>query len=778
MNPESPAFLRAKVLLGAFDYSESEFTNAELEETILYIRDHLLSRRGPKAPAYDSGELMTFSQFVFGHGVPSDSDYVSETYGPFMRVWADEVPLDMNAIHERALRWASCVTRLKLQLEMRAMHGDISQVVIDCQRRVYALYMFIKNSLLVMQSLDPTFENMGKFKDQDLVKFLPDCGTGGDAGAAPGAAGHKRDDRLTQLYLTVLKNAYERGLAQHNGIVYRQTKIKLADGRLINSMAWEPLTQPDGQLTRIEHLIQNSLPREMFPNEWATMLSHRVSTLCAQLERLDETEFPKLVFKRGFYSFRNGILDIRKPYFYLWDDPTRPTGVTSLKYFDLDFDLENTMGREAYRDTPTPNLHKILLDQLIDEVKVTITEDELLAEGIDVGDREAVDDYADRRKAELIEEILDWSDAFIGRTMFELGELDNWQVAFVGVGMGNSGKSTISDHVVQNFYRPEQVKALSIKGDEYSPASLSQGLLWVTSELSKIATIPEPTLLEMLSGGKAVPIRHFGAQGKGWETIHWKIPAFLMGNVMPQFNDAQGQFSRRLVVFSFNKSILKGDAMLPKKLEAEMGNIIWKCASAYLDKVDQYGKYLLWQQIPVTMEDGSVARDKDGNAVEEYILPEYFRRQRLVVQRASNHLALYLAETAELVFAPHPALLVERCRKDRTEVAKTTFAMPFKVFKEKANAFIREMNAKFEWVDANIRRVFTEFQIERFLYPETPGAVPMYMGAAYPGEWVVGVTERSRILHAAATEDAEASTGGTGAMRDDEDDMDWDMVNA
>jgi putative protein kinase ArgK-like GTPase of G3E family len=58
-------------------------------------------------------------------------------------------------------------------------------------------------------------------------------------------------------------------------------------------------------------------------------------------------------------------------------------------------------------------------------------------------------------------EVQKWLFIMMGRQLYEIGDLDDWQVLGYLLGMAGSGKSTILTKVVKLFYHSDDVGVIS-----------------------------------------------------------------------------------------------------------------------------------------------------------------------------------------------------------------------------------------------------------------------------------------------------------------------------
>ena len=291
--------------------------------------------------------------------------------------------------------------------------------------------------------------------------------------------------------------------------------------------------------------------------------------------RCNDKRFPTLEKHRNVFAFKNGIyfsecsvakgipLSIQQTsvncdLFVLYDSPEYKLldkQVTACKYFNIDFEHVKDIPKE---DIETPHLDSIFHYQ-------GITED-----------------------------VLHINKMFLGRMLYDVGSMDNWQVILMLLGAGGTGKSTITN-IVRMFYDSEDV---GIMGNNFSKtfglADIYDKFAFIAPEIKKDWGIDQAEFQEIVSGGKLnVNIKHQKS-----ERVEWTAPGMLGGNENPGFVDNASSIQRRVVVTRFDKKVMDGDPTLARKLENEIGCIIKQCNMYYLHYVNQYKNKDIWTWIP------------------------------------------------------------------------------------------------------------------------------------------------------------------------------------
>jgi len=241
---------------------------------------------------------------------------------------------------------------------------------------------------------------------------------------------------------------------------------------------------------------------------------------------------------------------------------------------------------------------------------------------------------------EFDEDVSRWLYVFIGRLMFNLGELDNWQVALFLEGVAGSGKSTITK-IVKKFYETCDVGVLSNNIEKtFGLGSLKDKLLFLAPEIKSDLRLEQSEFQLLIEGGDMqLPIKH-----KESHYIEWKIPGLFAGNEPPDYTDNSGSISRRLVVAKFNKKVMNKDSDMDRKLTEELPSIMKKAACAYLSAVNNFKGKDFWSSLPKYFRDTQQDMAQNTHALEHFISSgkvifgeNLYVREKIFVQAFNEH---------------------------------------------------------------------------------------------------------------------------------------------
>ena len=217
---------------------------------------------------------------------------------------------------------------------------------------------------------------------------------------------------------------------------------------------------------------------------------------------------------------------------------------------------------------------------------------------------------------ELDKEVIHICMMFLGRMLYDVGELDTWQVMPMFLGTAASGKSTIIN-LITYIYETENVGVMGNNFQRtFGLADIYDKFCFIAPEVKKDFKIDTAELQEIMSGGTL----NVNIKGKKSALVGWKAAGIFGGNEVPNFIDNSGSIQRRVIVTRFDKKVIDKDPMLHKKLQGEIDKIIRKCNLYYLQYVNEYGLKDLWK----------------------YVLPEYYTKTQALLASATNSLSAYL----------------------------------------------------------------------------------------------------------------------------------------
>lgn len=235
-------------------------------------------------------------------------------------------------------------------------------------------------------------------------------------------------------------------------------------------------------------------------------------------------------------------------------------------YFDTDYVHFN--GTEDYMSIPTPYLDTIFKAQ--DFHKNGTGKNDMPYDGNDV---------------------MSWTYALIGRMLYDVNSVDEWQIAPFYKGVAGTGKSTIL-RIIRMFYETDDVGIMSnnIEG-KFGLAALYTKLVVLCFELRSDFGLDQADLQSIISGEEmSVPVKFKTAL----PIIKWVAPIAVAGNMTADWDGSQGAMSRRWVIHEFKRPVKDSDPMLMRNIQGEIAAIIAKVNRAYLTMVRKHGSRNVW----------------------------------------------------------------------------------------------------------------------------------------------------------------------------------------
>jgi hypothetical protein len=339
----------------------------------------------------------------------------------------------------------------------------------------------------------------------------------------------------------------------------------------------------------------------------ATRAVNTMENVAELLSKKREVEVPWLKPDRRVFAFRNGCYMAKDERFITFSrdaPPVMPDGLpcpTACRYHDAPVDLR-WIDCPDPRDIPTP-----LMDHIMDTQQLA----------------------PDVKRVYF---------SMLGRAIYDLGEMDNWQVFLFVKGQAETGKSTLLKFV-SSFYSPEDVGILAnnIEGT-FGASMIAEKFIVVGDDLGENFTLDQQ-LFQNMSSGNEVSLPRKNKQAL---ITKWITQLLLSGNVLPDYKDNSGSFSRRLLIIYYSKPVRHVDPTIPERLKGEMGAAIIKCNRCYRNMVRRLGYLLTRPERPVTFWDA---------------VPEEFRVQKRNVMQCANAFMSFLNSG---VLAYGPSLYITR----------------------------------------------------------------------------------------------------------------------
>lgn len=372
-----------------------------------------------------------------------------------------------------------------------------------------------------------------------------------------------------------------------------------------------------------------------------------------------DKEFPTLEPKRFIWSFTDGVYNGEERRFYKYDEEPLPSNVVAIKFFPMPFQPDHVYQYKYWQDIPTPELDNVF------------------------------------RYQNLSPEVCDIIYMMMGRCLYDVNQLDHWEVIMFIKGVAGSGKSTIGK-LLKYLYPSDDVAILSSNIEKkFGLDAVYDKLLYLCLEVKQNFGLDQGDFQSMISGEEmSIAIKH-----KKAITTVWTVPGMLMGNeVAAGWVDAAGSMARRIVLVDFSKRVKSSDTTLMTKLRRCIPAILHKINSAYHSAVYHVGSSSLWEMIPA-----------------------YFHEQQKKFKAAINPLQDFL----------------ESHGNGEMELEAEGF-IPYSEFKTAYMRFLRMggyQNIRFN--EDHYRSIFEEYGLNVTQYEER-----FYQGNMKSCQWITGISPK------------------------------------
>lgn len=391
------------------------------------------------------------------------------------------------------------------------------------------------------------------------------------------------------LILFMLKTAFHRRYRKVEHVVYKQVH----NSEAFATNAWKPVTDHADEPMTLEYFIHDECRIMTNFDQWKNMThgAQNVSRTATYLQNCIDPRFPFLRKNRLVFAFDNGVYVARNisqgritDMFIPYDsDAPLSKDVIACNFFPYDF--RDCADYLDWYDIPTPALQGILTHQ------------------------------------EFPDDVCRWMYVFIGRMLYNLNDLDAWQVIPFLKGVAGCGKSTICN-LIASIYDPQDVGVLSNNIErKFGLSALYNKFIFVAPEIKNDCKLEQAEFQSIVSGEHV----QIAIKNQTAISVVWTTPGFLAGNETPAWTDNSGSFSRRTPVFQFNKSVKDGDNKLIDKLRSEMDLLIQKCNRAYQVTAAECGHLNIWNH-----------------------LPDYFLQTKKSLQAQTNQLIAFLDESGRV----------------------------------------------------------------------------------------------------------------------------------
>lgn len=400
-----------------------------------------------------------------------------------------------------------------------------------------------------------------KYMIQSIAKFKE-----ADAGEIQMSPGGLALYRFLDISTVAKPNAIQQILIQTLAEVAR------LGYRRYNGDFWEPVKNSKNQFTcawkRVmpieDFLWDHTKDTSNGDNMWYLLTKNPANLRNVRdiLSKSQERQVMQIVPDRHTFSFDNGVYLAKDDVFIQYErlalKSSQHTFPVAAKHFKTEFN-QGWATCADYNSIPTPGLDQILNYQAISP------------------------------------EMKRWTLGLIGRLLYNVGEMDDWQVMLFIKGLANTGKSRILLDTVAQFYDETQIGIVSNNMEkQFGLSNLIDKFIVVMDDIRENFTMDQSDFQNVVSGLRVSLAVKYGKP----RVEQWKAPFISSGNEPINYRDNSGSFSRRLFVLYFNKIVDSPDSSLIERLHAEIGAVICKCNRAYKDLLMELKTDGIWKHAP------------------------------------------------------------------------------------------------------------------------------------------------------------------------------------
>ena len=215
------------------------------------------------------------------------------------------------------------------------------------------------------------------------------------------------------------------------------------------------------------------------------------------------------------------------------------------------------------------------------------------------------------------DDVVKFLEVLIGRLFSPLGH-DNWQVAIFLKGIANAGKGTLISLIV-DMMPPGATATLSANQEiTFGLETVHDKRLFAAPDMpTDMKRTLAPTVLQSMISGETVAVPR---KNKGKLDLLWRTHLIFGSNYLPNYDDAAGSISRRLVVFLYETAIETRDPSLKKSIVAgELPSIFLRCVDAYVTYLAKYPDKDILTLMPQKLQDERARTETELDPLRDFV---------------------------------------------------------------------------------------------------------------------------------------------------------------
>ncbi|WIA15568.1 hypothetical protein OEZ85_002196 [Tetradesmus obliquus] len=197
----------------------------------------------------------------------------------------------------------------------------------------------------------------------------------------------------------------------------------------------------------------------------------------------------------------------------------------------------------------------------------------------------------------------EWLLAMLGRMLYRVGQLDNWQVMLYMYGLAGAGKSTVYK-IWQHAFRKDAVEFLNGNTeDKFGLEKLRSTKAEVIMCMDVPSDKPTSSVLSQDLWQLAVEGGTVNVPGKGQlaRSHTLRLSSAIAGNKFLDYKDSNGNVTRRVVAVRYQRYLPadQQDGDLEKTIVVEeLPALIKRCNELYLQRARENGTKGIWHLLP------------------------------------------------------------------------------------------------------------------------------------------------------------------------------------
>jgi hypothetical protein len=194
-------------------------------------------------------------------------------------------------------------------------------------------------------------------------------------------------------------------------------------------------------------------------------------------------------------------------------------------------------------------------------------------------------------------EVINALHVMLGRTLFPIGMLDNWQVMPWLIGTAGTGKSIVLEIVAAMFSSAMTATMSSTNEFVFGLDGKYDKHVLIGRDLSRsMSSALSQEMLQCMVSGERISVPR---KNRLAANVVWNVPMIFASNMFPDYKDNGGQIIRRLVAFFFRRPVIVSDPSLRNRIiESELPAIVTKVLAAYLGAVREHANVSFWSWCP------------------------------------------------------------------------------------------------------------------------------------------------------------------------------------